>query len=219
MFYMYTRQVKLKITKRQKQKLNRMFYIAYKTYIVCVKEAQKELRRLNKNKRYKYLLHLYGIYKKNKIEFPYKEELEQIIEGYNLNRTNLEKFLKVQGSKYNHILTSTQIQCIADNVASAASKCLYGKGNKIHIKKFIKFNTISQKKFNGFKYNGYDINFMGERFKLKGNIKFNPEEISTLELKRIEFNSGYEYYINFIILLLHSRTQVQAFLSFPTGRL
>ena len=40
---------------------------------------------------------------------------------------------------------------------------------------------------------------MNQRIKLKGNVKFNPEQINTIELCRIEFNSGYEYYMKFIL--------------------
>lgn len=229
---MHVKQVKLKLTSSQRVQLNKMFFIAYKIYVICVKKAQKELRLLNRNKKYKYLIHLYGIYKneinklekiKNKLNSKKKtnkkeiknlnikikesknklkeisSKLNTIINSYCLNRTKLEKYLIVQSHKYKHILTSTQIQCIADNVTSAVDKYLYGNGKAVHIKKYTEFNTIAQKAFNGFKYNGYDIVFMKQRFKLKSNIKFSPEDVTTLQLKRIEFNSGYEYYINFIL--------------------
>ena len=229
---MHTKRIKLVLNKEQKNQLNRMFFIAYKIYVVGTKHAQKQLRLFRKNKSYKYLIYLYGIYKnelneleeaKNKLNSKKKidkeqiklinskinesknklkeisNELNKITNSYCLDRTKLEKYLTVQGRKYKHILTSTQVQKIADNIAKAVSKCLYSNGKNIHIKKFNEFSTIGQKEFNGFKYNGYDIVFMKQRFKLKGNIKFNQEEINTLELKRIEFNSGYEYYINFIL--------------------
>lgn len=227
---MHTRQVKLKLTSSQRQQLNKMFFIAYKIYVICVKKAQKELRLLNRNKRYKYLIYLYGIYKneinkleeaknklnckkdkeqiklinlkiknsKNKLK-DISNELKTITNKYCLNKTNIEKYLKYEGKKFKHILTSTQVQCIADNVASAVDKYLYGNGKAVHIKKYTEFNTISQKTDNGFKYNGHNIVFMNQRFKLKGNTRFNSEDIATLQLKRIEFNSGYEYYINFIL--------------------
>ena len=229
---MHVRQVKLKVTKQQRYKLNKMFYIAYKIYVICVKKAQKELRLLKRNQRYKYLMHLYGIIKQeiNKLEEDkskltskkksdkeqikiietqlkenknklknIKSELNKITNNYCLNRTKLEKYLTVQSHKYKHILTSSEVQRIADNVAKAVNKYLYGNGKAVHIKKYNEFNTIAQKADNGFKYNGYDIIFMNQRFKLKGNIKIKPDSIATIELNRIEFNSGYEYYIKFII--------------------
>jgi hypothetical protein len=166
---MHVRQIKLKLTSSQRQQLNKMFFIAYKIYVICVKKAQKELRLLNRNKKYKYLIHLYGIYKqeinklendKNKLNSKKKtdkeqiklinnkikesknklkeisKELNKITNSYCLNRTNLEKYLIVQSHKYKHILTSTQVQCIADNVASAVDKYLYGNGKSVHIKKY-----------------------------------------------------------------------------------
>ena len=196
---MHSQKIKLVLTKEQRKRINQIFFVAYKVYVVCVKHVQKQLRRLNRNQRYKYLLHLYSKYKEEDKTFPYKDELNSIIESYKIDKNNIEKYLIVQSHKYKHILTSTQVQRIADNVAQAVDAFLYHNGKAVHIKKFADFNTISQKRLNGLKYNGYDIYFMKERYKLKGNIKINPEEIKTLELKKIEFDNGYEYYVNFIL--------------------
>ena len=84
---MHVRQVKLKVTKQQRYNLNKMFYIAYKIYVICVKKAQKELRLLKRNQRYKYLIHLYVIIKqeiskleedKSKLTSKKKSDKEQI---------------------------------------------------------------------------------------------------------------------------------------------
>ena len=182
---MYVEKVKLKLTKQQYYQLNKTFFIAYKIYVICTKYAQKQLRLLYKNKRYKYLIYLYGKYKQINEVYPYTNELKEMINLYDLNKTKLEKYLKVQSKKYKHILTSTQVQCIADTVAKAVDKCLYGNGKNIHIKKFNDFNVINQKAFNGFKYNGYDLYFLKDKYRLKGNRKLNVKDVSTLVLKNI----------------------------------
>ena len=166
---MYVIRKKIYVTKEQRHEFNEMFFIAYKVYIVCVKYAKKQYKLLKSNKRYSYPLHLYKKYKTENKEFPYKEELNNLIKEYKLTKTDLEKYLKMQ--KYS-ILTSTQIQCIADNVSKAVDKCLYSNGKDMHIKKFNEFNEIKQKSFNGFKYNGYDLNFKNELYKLKYDITY-----------------------------------------------
>ena len=92
---MHVRQVKLKLTNSQKIQLNKMFFIAYKIYVICVKKAQKDLRLLNRNKKYKYLIHLYGIYK-NQIN-----ELEEIKNKLNSKKKIDKEQIKILNIKLN----------------------------------------------------------------------------------------------------------------------
>ena len=70
---MHTLMLKLKISKYQKMHLNRMFYIAYKMYVLTTKYASKQLRLLKRDKKYKLLLKEYGNLKSKTLS---KEEKE-----------------------------------------------------------------------------------------------------------------------------------------------
>ncbi len=54
---MHVLRLKLKTNKYQKYLLGRMFYIAYKIYVLTVKYAQKQLRLLKRSNEYKKLIY------------------------------------------------------------------------------------------------------------------------------------------------------------------
>ena len=210
---MHTLKLKLKPTKYQKYLLNHMFYIAYKMYVLTTKYAQKQLRLLKKNNEYKELIYKYKIYKSKtkltKLERTkfsrVKNELNELIESYNLTGSGLDKFIKIQQHKYKHILTSQQAQKISDFVLTSVENVLYSKGKTIHIKKYNQFNTISQKNLeNGIKLIDKDIKIFEEIIPIiYKNTDYEYESLNHklkyLELIRIEFNNGYEYYVNFVL--------------------
>ena len=223
---MHVLRLKLKTNKYQKYLLGRMFYIAYKIYVLTIKYAQKQLRLLKRDSEYKKLIYQYKIYKnKSKITKEGKEKfklvktnLNDLIKSYNLTRGGLDKFVKIQQHKYKHILTSNQVGKIADFVLVSVEKVLYDTGKTIHIKKYNQFNIISQKTTtNGLKLINNNLQIFEEIIPIKyKNTDYEYESLNHklkyLELVRIEFNNGYEYYVNFIL-------DSQAPLKFNKGKL
>ena len=210
---MHVLRLKLKTNKYQKYLLGRMFNIAYKIYVLTIKYAQKQLRLLKRDNEYKKLIYQYKIYKnKSKITKEEKEKfklvltnLNDLIKSYNLTRGGLDKFVKIQQHKYKHILTSNQVGKIADFVLVSVEKVLYSTGKTIHIKKYNQFNIISQKTTtNGLKLINNNLQIFDEVIKIKYKntnyeIKSLDNKLKYLELVRIEFNNGYEYYVNFVL--------------------
>ena len=210
---MHVLRLKLKTNKYQKYLLGRMFYIAYKIYVLTIKYAQKQLRLLKRDNEYKKLIYQYKIYKnKSKITKEEKEKfklvktnLNDLIKSYNLTRGGLDKFVKIQQHKYKHILTSNQVGKIADFVLVSVEKILYDTGKTINIKKYNQFNIISQKTTtNGLKLINNNLQIFDEVIPIKYKntnyeIKSLDNKLKYLELVRIEFNNGYEYYVNFVL--------------------
>ena len=110
-------------------------YGIYKQELNKLEEIKTKLNSKKKiNKEQIKILNIKLNQSKNKLK-EISKELNTITNSYCLNRTNLEKYLTVQSHKYKQILTSTQVQCIADNVAKSEDKYLYGNGKAVHIKK------------------------------------------------------------------------------------
>ena len=209
---MHTLRLKLKANVRQKNKLNKSFHIAYKIYVRLVKYVQKQLRLLSRNKRYKYLKHSYGIYKKAEDETKLNtitEELNLIVNSYKIYITDLENYVKEQQHKYKNFITSQQAQKIAKFVYKSVEEYLYGKGTKVCIKKYTDFNIISQKcATNGVKFYGSYILFLGEKIPVKysNNKKDRAyveeslnHNLKYCELEKIEFNSGTDFYVKLVL--------------------
>ena len=205
---MHVLRLKLKANKYQKYLLGRMFYIAYKIYVLTVKYAQKQLRLLKRNNEYKKLIYQYKIYKNKEEKTKFnqiKKDLNALIKSYNLTKTGLEKFAAVSQHKYKHILTSHQVQKIANFVYNSVEKVLYSTGKTIHIRKYNQFNIISQKTTtNGLKLINNNLQIFEEIIPIKyKNTDYEHESLNHklkyLELVRIEFNNGYDYYVNFVL--------------------
>ncbi len=209
---MHTLMLKLKTSKYQKMYLSRIFYIAYKIYVITTKYASKQLRLLKKDKRYKLLLKEYSNLKSKTLSKEEKEllksvksNLNDLIKSYNLTQAGLYKFIKEQQHLHRKTISSLQAQALADNILTSVEKVLYSNGKSIHIKPFRKFNTISQKNMtNGLVLTDKSVKIFNQRIKiLYKNTDYENESLSSkckyLELKRIEFNGGYDFYINFVL--------------------
>ena len=206
---MHTLRVKLYVNKFNRDFLNNVFFVAYKLYVQATKYAQKQLRLLSKNKRYKYLKHLYilNIDDKDKLK-EINKELNEIISSFNISQYDLEKYLVIMQHKYKNYITSQQAQKIAKFVSQNVDKVLYGNGKNLHIKKHVEFNTISQKcTTNGIKFFNDHIEFMKHNIPIKysNNVKDQEYLLKSMnhklkycELKRIEFNNGFDYYVNLV---------------------
>ena len=209
---MHTLMLKLVPNRNQRRLLNKSFYLAYKIYVITAKYARKKLNALSKNQRYIYLKHMYGVYltQNNRVKLKMiKDELNRIIEPYDISVYDLEKYIKIQQKKYRHYISSQQAQKIAKFITNGIDKVLYSNGKRLHIKKYNDFCTISQKTLtNGVKFFNDHINFMGLDIPVKysKNVKdmaYVKESLKSnlvySELKRIEFNTGYDYYVNLVL--------------------
>lgn len=209
---MYVLRLKLNPNTMQRQFLNKSFFIAYKMYVILVKYVQKQIRLLSKNKRYVYLKHMYGVYTKenNKIKLKeVKNEMNQIIRDLHISRYDLEDFITPMQHKYKKYITSHQAQKITRFVYDAVDDYLYGNGKKIKIKKFVDFNTISQKNTtNGIKFKDSYIEFMKYNIPVKYSnnakdqmyiLESMNHKLKYCELIKIEFNSGVDYYVKLVL--------------------
>ncbi len=207
---MHTLTLKLKCSSSQKKFIAKTFHISYLIYVLTVKEIQKRLRLLSRNKRYKYLKHLYGlnINDKKKLKI-IKDELNKIISSYQISGYDIEKFVSILQKKYKNYITSHQAQKIALFVSTGVKSNLFGNGKKLRIKKFTEFNTISQKNdLNGIKFFDTYIKFFNLTIpviysKNKKDLEYIKESLDNklkyCELLKIEFNSGDDYYIKLVL--------------------
>ncbi|MCQ2749201.1 MAG: hypothetical protein MJ246_04290, partial [Clostridia bacterium] len=94
-------QVKLALTDTHKAFLEKSFYFAEVIYNETVKYADKQIRKLEMDSRYKTVR---------------GKERTNLINEYKLNQAGLYSFVKVIGKKYKNYLDSITVQAIADRV-------------------------------------------------------------------------------------------------------
>ncbi len=113
---MHTLKLKLKLTKYQYDLLNYIFFVAHKMYVRCVKYVQKQIRKFEKDKKYKHNKYLYIKYKNKLSEYENlskdldKKEIDKKTKSklkkyYNLNIKDLDKRLKVLQKERKEIIS------------------------------------------------------------------------------------------------------------------
>lgn len=200
--------------------LNKRFMIMTNIHNVIVRHAQKLIRIVRRDKKYKKLLAKYKQCKKEDKEQrkEFSEQLNKIRESYGLSESGLQSYAKKQQHKYKMHVTSTQVQKEASRVYRGVEKVLFGDGKDLKIKKFSEQHTIGGKSAtNGVclydKYHDFlpkKTNRIGKInhvlwcdhwFKL--NINYSDEyiieslnhNVSYLEIARLAFNDGWHYYV------------------------
>ena len=122
---------------------------------------------------------------------------------YHLSKSALEKYATVQQHKYTKYLFSHQVQAIAKNVYAGVEKVLYGNGKELGFVRYDGFDTIPQKDLSGASLIDWDhIRYRKKIFRLKTPntpymrmIENAHHRIVLCALKRIEFESGWRYYV------------------------
>ena len=111
---MHTLKLKLKLTKYQYQYLNKVFFLAYKIYVRCIKYVQKQIRKFESDKQYKHNKYLYIKYKTKLSEYEKllkdldkvdKKTKSKLKKYYSLNIKDLDKRLKILQKERNEIIS------------------------------------------------------------------------------------------------------------------
>ena len=138
--------------------LDERFHQAERIYNQVLKYANIRLVELKRNKKYKRLLKTYSMYKQleeqeenrkeksnyTKLKNETSKELKKTQLKFKLSEYQLHEYVKVQYQKYKGIDSNTG-QKIASTVWRAVETNLYGKGKKLHFKKYGQLNSIEGK--------------------------------------------------------------------------
>lgn len=213
---MYTVRLKIDTSEYDERFFDKTFYFAWQISLMTAIHAQKALNTMNTMREYRVARQEYGRrYADKKLSDLKTEEqkakyqvlvdtMQKYEKRFKLTRNDLEKFAKTARRQYSNYLSSQQGQWLADKVAFGVFKCLAGGGKRLHFKRFDQFDTIGQKSAtNGIKLLGwYKIRFAKQTFRLEvpdtpymQAVKEKHDELKTIALKRIEFNSGWRYYV------------------------
>lgn len=217
---MYTIRLALKTNEADEHFLSKCFYFGWQIRNHVVKYAINHLYQLSCDKEYnsaraEYRDKGYGGLSEEQVASLSAEDrkhrsilqrtMNDCARKHGVTKNDLEKSIKQMRSKYSRYISAMQGQKIADEVWCGLQKVLYGDGKHLNFKRLADFDSIGQKDFsNGVKLNdGWNsTTFMKRRFKLVipddqyvQEVVSHPQTVKYCMLKRIEFNSGYRYYI------------------------
>ena len=216
---MYTVRFQLELNSSEKRFLSKSFFYANQMHNQIVRYATNHLNALFHDKEYLNARKAYGEaeFSKKKVselsasEKKKKKELSSIMynkqKAYKLTKAALYKFVSKEQKKYKNYINSHQAQAEADAVYKGVEKVLFEDGRYLHYRRYNSFDCIKQKcAATGVKLPRWDtIHFMKHYFKV--NFPENEYIQSALSssdlkkdvvysfLKRIEFNSGFKYYV------------------------
>ena len=126
---------------------------------------------------------------------------------YGLTKTSLCKFVSKEQKKYKNYINSHQAQAEADAVYNGIEKILFADGHHLHYHRYNSFDCIKQKcAATGVRLPRWDtIHFMKHYFRVRiPEDEYIQSVLSSSDLKmdvvysflkRIEFNSGFKYYV------------------------
>ena len=211
---MFTIRIRIKTSPVDDRFLSKCFFFGCDAKNKMVSHAVKRLNALNCDAEYRKARQEYGRkYTEKNPETLGKTDrkrravlvpvMRQKMIEYGISKNAFEKYLAVQQRKHKHYLSSHQVQSIADNTMKAVESVVYSKGSRLHYRRYAEFDNIPQKDLNGARMKDWDhIVFMKKTFLLKtpqteymkAVIEQDPRVIYCT-LKRIEFNSGYKYYV------------------------
>lgn len=216
---MYTVRFQLELNMSEKRFLSKSFFYANQMHNQIVRHASNRLNALLHDKGYMDARKAYGeaeFSKKGASELSAsekkkKKELSNIMrmkqKEYNLTKTSLCKFVSKEQKKYKSYINSHQAQAEADAVYKGVEKVLFEDGHHLHYRRYNSFDCIKQKcAATGVRLSRWDtICFMKHYFKVRiPEDEYIQNIISSVDLKgdvvysflkRIEFNSGFKYYV------------------------
>ena len=158
---MHTVQLLLRPIAYEKIEIERRFHAISHIHNVCVKHMRKQLSILLRDREYQTWRSEYIVLiksdKLSKAEKIRKKELSSHMEerriALGLDKSELEKYIKVCAARYRKLLSSQQVQAEAANVWSGVKSYLFSNGREIHFKKFQDFKTIRGKSnLNGIRF-------------------------------------------------------------------
>ena len=216
---MYTVRFQLELNISEKRFLSKSFFYANQMHNQLVHYATNCLNALFHDKEYLEARKTYGEtgFSKKKTdelsvsEKKKKKELSSIMcnkqKEYKLTKGALYKFVSKEQKKYKNYINSHQAQAEADAVYNGVEKVLFEDGHYLHYHRYNSFDCIKQKcAATGVRLSRWDtICFMKHHFRVRiPEDEYIQSVLSSSELKRdvvysflkrIEFNSGFKYYV------------------------
>lgn len=205
----YIVELKLVTSLHQFSVLEKRFAIAENIYNKTLKHAKTQLKKMKENKDYKKALSAYIVYKKaldKKNIKVYADILNSITRSYSLSEYDFHKFVKMQQNLYKAHIDSNTAQKIASSVWKATADVLYGKGRKLHFKKYGQLNSVEGKaNTSGIRFieNELHWNKLVIPVKMRQNDLFVQESLQNkvkyCRIVRKPFHSGNKYFLQLII--------------------
>ena len=216
---MYTVRFQLELNPSEKRFLSKSFFYANQMHNQIVGYATNRLNALFHDKEYLEARKAYGeaeLSKKKASELSgsekkMKQKLLAIMNNkrneYKLTKGALYKFVAKEQKKYKNYINSHQAQAEADAVYEGVEKVLFKDGHHLHYRRYNSFDCIKQKcATTGVLLSRWDtIYFMKHYFKIRiPEDEYIQSALSSSDLKkdvvysflkRIEFNSGFKYYV------------------------
>ena len=216
---MYTVRFQLELNASEKRFLSKSFFYANRMHNQLVRQATNRLNALFHDKEYMGVRKAYGEaeFSKKKgselsaSEKKKKKEFSDIMNNkqkeYGLVKGALYKFVSREQKKYKSYINSHQAQAEADAVYKGVERVLFEDGHHLHYRRYNDFDCIKQKcAATGVRLSRWDtICFMKHYFKVRiPEDEYIQNIISSVDLKedvvysflkRIEFNSGFKYYV------------------------
>lgn len=181
------------------------FRILHHIHNVLVKEGQRRLDRLYRDKSYRKFIrdyHRADIKSKKEIS----KDLKELTKKYGVGGNYcLDKYVSVQQKIYSKYISSLQAQKEAQRVYRGIEQVLYCGGKKLHLKRYTQIKSVSQKNAtNGIKFDIHTgIGHWGKytfRCKIDWSDEYKAQSLATCdiayyEIKRRMFDSGWRYYL------------------------
>ena len=216
---MYTVRFQLELNASEKRFLSKSFFYANQIHNQLVHYATNCLNALFHDKEYLEARKAYGEaeFSKKKgselsaSEKKKKKELSSIMynkqKAYKLTKVALYKFVSKEQKKYKNYINSHQAQAEADAVYEGVEKVLFKDGRHLHYHRYNSFDCIKQKcATTSVRLPRWDtICFVKHYFRVRiPEDEYIQSILSSSDLKkdvvysflkRIEFNSGFKYYV------------------------
>lgn len=217
---MYTIRLPLDLSESEERFLSKCFYFGNKIHNTLVREVKERMDLLFKDQEYiaarkEYHDSDFSGKKKDELskeQLKRKKQLTDLmqskLEEYGLLSKHLDKYVSVMQKHCKNYISSHQAQAEVNAVYAGVKKVLHGDGKQIHFKRYNDYKCIKQKnRTAGVKILTWDsCQFMKKIFRIKPmpdtqymhEVRANTNMLKDIvysSLKRIEFNSGFRYYI------------------------
>lgn len=190
--------------------LDKRFAIAEKLYNKTLYHARTQLAELYKNRRYQAVLaerRLAIKAKDKKRETACNKELQAIQKAFGVTEYSLHAYIGRMRQAYKKHIDSLTAQKIATEVWKSISSLLYGKGKKVHFKKFGQLASLEGKtSTSGMRFVGDRLEWNGLFLpvKIRANDGFIQESLKLHRVKycrivRRAFKGGKRYYLQLVL--------------------
>ncbi|MGP6147455.1 hypothetical protein [Jeotgalibaca sp. A122] len=190
--------------------LDKRFAIAENLYNKVLHQARTQLSELHKNRRYQEVLaerRLAVKAKDKRCITACNRELEAIQKSFGVAEYKLHDSIKRMRYAYKKHIDSLTAQKIATTVWGSVSSLLYGKGKKVHFKKFGQLASLEGKtNDSGMRFKGDRLEWNGlvMPVKIRANDSFIQESLALNRVKycrivRRAFKGGNKYFLQLVL--------------------